>query len=142
MDRKHRTHHSRSIPRNRFLSSLLYASLLFRSVITVGPSACFFLDGTSAAGHRPCIPAEDRNSDEHSSCCVLGDPVSNSNDDICTREGLCLYQGANDSRAMFFQGPCTDSSHADRSCRTYCPPKTSGTVYPSQTACPVTFLHK
>lgn len=123
MDIYHRSRHSLTISRNPFL--LLLSIHFFRYVIAAGPSKCFYHDGTHAADRQPCIPAENRTSDEHSGCCQLGNPVGN-NIDICTSEGLCLDQNATDTRRMLYQGSCTDSSLEDRTCRQHCAPDTKG----------------
>jgi len=109
--------------------SVRSAMLLFFlpvAVFSAGPSQCFWLDGTSASDHQPCIPAEYRSNGNHSSCCILGQPVGNS-DDICTTGGLCFQQRATSSLAWLYQGGCTDSTLSDASCRQYCAPDTSGT---------------
>lgn len=110
-----------SLLRGLILLTFLFPPLIF----SAGPAECFFLDGTAATDHEPCIPATNRSETTHSPCCVLGQPVGN-NMDICTSQGLCFGQRSSNSMGFLYQGGCTDSSLADASCRWPCAPLTNG----------------
>lgn len=110
-----------------FLRIICCIILLPQIVLSDGPAQCFFLDGSSATDHQPCVPAAQRSSTNHSTCCILGDPVGNSND-ICTKDGLCFAQGSPTSMGILYQGGCTDSSLADQACRWPCAPLTNGQI--------------
>jgi len=110
------------------LSPFRLITLIFlfpQLIISDGPSECFYLDGSAATDHQPCIPAANRSETTHSTCCVLGQPVGNSND-ICTEQGLCFAQQSSNSMAFLFQGGCTDSSLMDEACRSPCAPLNNG----------------
>ena len=117
----------RGFPPNLLPYSILFVYLTFlpRLVLADGPAKCFFLDGTLAADHAPCVPASERSHGNHSSCCILGQPAGNDYD-FCTTGGLCFAQHSSNSRGFLYQGGCTDSSLADGSCRQHCPPDTAG----------------
>jgi hypothetical protein len=100
------------------LLSLFLPGLVFAD----GPSQCFYLDGSTASN---------RSATTHSSCCHIGSPVNSQ--DICTTQGLCLWQGASNSQQFLFQDGCTDSSLKDASCRAPCVPITpSNGLYASK----------
>jgi hypothetical protein len=114
-------HSAPSLVRGLILLIIFSPSLAFAA----GPAECFFLDGSAATDHSPCIPATNRSETTPSTCCRMGQPVGNSFD-ICTSQGLCYFQESTNSLSFLYQGGCTDSSLADATCRWPCAPLTNG----------------
>src|SRR4051812_9877045 len=67
---------------------------------------CYGLDGKPTT-YIPC--AKSSSSQTHVACCGSGD--------ICLSSGLCLYEGARDSRGLLRADGCTDATLRDSSCQ-------------------------
>ncbi|KAF2466938.1 uncharacterized protein BDR25DRAFT_358998 [Lindgomyces ingoldianus] len=72
---------------------------------------CYGLNGKTTT-YLPC--AKQYSSQKFVSCCGTGD--------ICLSSGLCLYEGARDSRGLLRADGCTDPTLKDSSCQPWAQP--------------------
>ena len=85
-------------------ASLLVTVLL--STIAIAADQCYGLDGLPTT-YLPCL--KQYSSQKYVACCGAGD--------LCLSSGVCLYEGARDSRGRLRADGCTDPTLNDSACQ-------------------------